>query len=670
LIVCGFAGYLGGQWQKGDAHAIENAWRMGDALAHRGPDDRGVWIDASCRYAVAHRRLAILDLSSAGRQPMVSESGRYVLAYNGEAYNHPELRAALEKEQGGGPAWKGHSDTETLLAAVESWGLEATLIRSVGMFALALWDRRERCLHLARDRMGEKPLYFGWCGGAFVFASELKALRRFPGFERRIDRDVLAAYLRFAYVPAPHSIFENVYKLQPGCMMRIVASAAGQVPTASPEAGMEGQGWRIRRYWSLQEHIPDAGKSDWKDERAALQHLEDTLQESVRSQQLSDVSLGAFLSGGIDSSLVVALMQAQSTQRVKTFTIGFDEHGYSEADDAQAVAEHLGTDHTELRLDPGQAMDVIPRLPQIYDEPFADSSQVPTFLVSQLARQSVTVALSGDAGDELFGGYNRHSWVPRIWRQFGWVPGPLRGALGATMAGFARRGRDGGAVERLLRERGGVVRAGEQLQKLGQRLQAADGPEGLYLALLSQWPDPGALVPGAREAPTLLAQREDWPKCASFAEQMMYLDAMTYLPDDILCKVDRAAMAVSLETRVPMLDHRVVSLAWRLPVALKIRGGQGKWALRQVLHKYVPRELVERPKQGFAIPLGQWLRGPLRDWAEELLAANRLQQEGFFDADRIRKAWELHLSGRASQEHALWTVLMFQSWLQAQERGC
>ncbi len=665
--MCGIVGVLGTNSSWPEEEIRQSILDMTAALTHRGPDDAGVWLNKSQHIAIGHRRLAVLDLSAAGHQPMHSPSGRFVLAFNGEIYNHLDLREELQKAHAAVGAWKGHSDTETLLAGFDHWGIEDTIQRAVGMFAMAIWDRHERRLILVRDRMGEKPLYFGWSGSDFLFASELKALRQFPGFSAEISRDVLALFLRYAYVPAPYSIYKNIYKLEPGCMMELDLTAAKQMPNAAPCAPATGSGWRIRRFWALAEHLPENTAVPTADEQQSLEQLEAALLQSVRSQLLSDVPLGAFLSGGVDSSLMVALMGQCSSQRVKTFTIGFGEAGYSEAPYARAVADHLQTDHTELRVSAAQAMDVIPRLPQIYDEPFADSSQIPTFLVAQLARQHVTVALSGDGGDEMFGGYNRYTWAPRIWSKIGFLPLPLRRALGPALVTSSRWA--GGLSKRLnsrLPRHLVVALADEKLEKLGQRLGTARDVDEFYLDLLTAWNDPESIVRGAKEPDTLLSRREEWPNLAGPEQRMMYLDAMTYLPDDILCKVDRAAMAVSLETRVPLLDHRVVELAWRLPLSMKIRGGDGKWALRQILYKHVPGKLIERPKQGFAIPLGDWLRGSLREWAESLLQYDRIAREGCFEAEPIRRAWAQHLSGKRNWEHALWPVLMFQCWLEEQ----
>jgi asparagine synthase (glutamine-hydrolysing) len=620
---------------------------MARRIAHRGPDDAGTWLDDAAGMALAHVRLSILDVSPAGHQPMVSRSGRYVTVFNGEIYNHSELRARLPRA-----AWRGHSDTEALLAGVEAWGLQETLRSAVGMFALALWDREERVLWLARDRMGEKPLYYGSQNGVFFFGSELKALRAHPEFAPDVDRDALALFLRHCYVPAPYSIYRGVRKLPPGTLLRLAASGSEEISS----------------YWSMAAAVA-AGRDDpfTGSEEEAIGLLDAKIGAAVSLQRVADVPLGAFLSGGVDSSTVVALMQAQSPRPVKTFTIGLREPGYNEADHAKAVAGHLGTDHTELYVTPDEARSVIPALPELYDEPFGDSSQVPTHLVSKLARQQVTVSLSGDGGDELFGGYNRYFWGDRIWRKVGWMPGPVRRASGRLITSVPARTWSasyaalGNVVPRSLR----IARLGDKLHKLADRMSAVDDIDDLYCSLVSEWKHPSEVVIGGREPPTLLSDRSAWPQGLGPEERMMYLDAMTYLPDDILAKVDRAAMGVSLESRVPLLDHRVVEFAWRLPMSMKIRGGQGKWILRQVLYRYVPRQLIERPKMGFGIPLGAWLRGPLKDWAEGLLEEGRLVREGFLRPEPIRHKWAEHLSGERDWEQPLWNVLMFQAWLES-----
>lgn len=643
-------------------------------IERRGPDDAGVWEDAQSGVAMAHRRLSIVDLSQAGHQPMRSASARYVMAFNGEIYNHLELRAELESmdcraslaETG---VWRGHSDTETLLACFEAWGIDDTLKKMVGMFAIALWDTHQRSLHLIRDRFGEKPLYYGWTGGnsggAFLFGSELKALRAYPEFANPICREALALYMRFCYVPAPHSIYENIFKLEPGCILTLsgpttVAIAAPVQPLRPPARQDSPQGTLIlRRWWSLAESVVSGAQNQITDEAEALQVLESRLQTAVRLQSLADVPLGAFLSGGVDSSTIVALMQQQVMRPVKTFTVGFEEAGFDESPHARAVAQRLGTEHSELFVSAAQAQGVIPQLSQMYDEPFADSSQIPTHLVCKAARQQVTVALSGDAGDELFGGYNRYFWGPRIWSRIAWLPYQARQALCLAMGRIS-----GDSLDRL----GGylqVVRPAEKLQKLVRSIRFARNIDDLYLNLVSEWQDPACVVKGfLRDSQSTLGDALPASGVEHPPLRMMYRDSTTYLPDDILCKVDRAAMATSLETRVPFLDHRVVELAWQLPINMKIRGNEGKWALRQVLYKYVPRELIDRPKTGFGIPIGKWLRGPLRDWAESLLAEQRLQQEGYFHSAPIRTKWAEHLSGQRDHTASLWTVLMFQAWLE------
>lgn len=640
--MCGFVGFLTtSQWVHDDAAPGLLAY-MANAIAHRGPDSAGYWQDAASGIALGHRRLAIVDLSPAGAQPMQSVCGRYVIAFNGEIYNHLDLRKELAAgsspllgEEWTNAAWRGHSDTETLLAGFSVWGIRATIERSIGMFAMAVWDKKERSLTLVRDRIGEKPLYWGWQDGVLLFGSELKALKAHPAFKAEIDRGALALLLRHNYIPAPHSIYRDIWKLPAGHYVQIPYGAGpGDV--------------RPRPYWRMNDAIENGLKSPFSGtDSEGIDALENQLAESVASQMLADVPLGAFLSGGVDSSTVVALMQKQSSLPVRTFAIGFNEAGYNEAEHAKAVARHLGTEHTELYVGAAEALAVIPKLPRIYCEPFADSSQIPTYLVSQMARQHVTVALSGDAGDELFGGYNPYQFLPRVWNSLKRLPLPLRRALQAMLAGLP------------LPERMAKLRA----------VMAAPTPQALYRQVLSHWSEPEQVVLGAQEPATLLNTPSDWPHTDCLEHWMMAMDAQTYMADDILVKVDRAAMANSLETRVPMLDHRVVELAWRFPLHMKIREGQGKWILRQVLYRHVPRDLIERPKKGFSIPLAAWLRGPLRDWGEALLNETRLRQEGYLNPEPIRRAWDLHQQGKADHSTRLWGVLMFQAWLEEQARG-
>jgi len=647
--MCGFSGYLTLGADK-FACAPEVILRsMADAISHRGPDDDGYWMDTSEGIGFAHRRLAIVDLSPAGAQPMTSASGRYVLVFNGEIYNHLQLRKMLQREGRMGAPWRGHSDTETLLTGFEAWGLLETLQRAIGMFAIALWDRELRTLALVRDRMGEKPLYYGWQGqgnnAAFLFGSELSALRHHPAFAADINRDALALYMRHNCIGGNHSIFTGINKLPPGQLLT--------VSTSRPEPV-------LHQWWSgaavavngLVE--PFAGSAE-----DAVEALEALLLDAVGQQMMADVPLGAFLSGGIDSSTVVALMQAQSQQPVRTFSIGFHEKGYNEAEHAKAVAKHLGTDHAELYVTPEQAMDVIPKLPSLYSEPFADSSQIPTFLVSQLASQHVKVSLSGDAGDELFCGYNRYQMTARLWGKVSRLPRPLRQLTAGMITAVSPAGWDkfSGLVH--------MPRFGDKFHK-GAALLGSQSVADLYRGMISHWRSPADVVLGSNEPATVLTGSEPALPGLSDVERMMALDMLSYLPDDILAKVDRAAMGVSLETRVPFLDHRVVEFAWSLPMAYKLRRGVTKWPLRQVLYRHVPSELIERPKMGFSVPIDSWLRGPLREWAETLLAEPRLRAEGYFDPVPIRKKWAEHLSGKRNWQYHLWDVLMFQAWLEAQ----
>jgi asparagine synthase (glutamine-hydrolysing) len=658
--MCGLTGF----WQPAgfDAPAAQAlVLSMAARIAYRGPDDAGAWVDADCGIALGHRRLSIVDLSAAGHQPMVSNSGRYVVAYNGEIYNHTELRQQLEREAGHALSWRGHSDTETLLAAIDAWGLSAALQQAIGMFALALWDRQDRCLLLARDRLGEKPLYYGWQGSgpgrALLFGSELKALRMHPAFGTNggaeIDREALLLFMRHGYVPAPYTIHRGLRKLMPGTLAVFRAEAA------DPD---------IQSYWSATEAMLRGHASPLDigpDE--AVDRLNALLRSAVRQQMVADVPLGAFLSGGIDSSAVVALMQTQSDRPVRTFSIGFHEEGYDEAQHAKAVAAHLGTSHTELYVTPAEAMQVVPLLPEMYDEPFADSSQIPTHLVSSLARKHVAVALSGDAGDELFCGYSRYLMTQRLWSRVSAVPMPVRRAASSAITAIpeATWNRLAGLVGHVLPLGRRFARPGEKLHK-GARLMCGTNADALYLRAVSQWSDPGPLVPGTVEPRTLLTGAATPLHALPDVPRMMAYDLLTYLPDDILVKVDRAAMAVSLETRVPFLDHRVVEFAWQLPAAYKLRGDVSKWALRQVLYRHVPQALLDRPKMGFGVPIDTWLRGPLREWAEALIDPRRLAAEGVLAPGPILNAWQEHLAGRANLQYPLWNVLMFQAWRASQ----
>jgi asparagine synthase (glutamine-hydrolysing) len=645
--MCGFCGFitpnsLSPETLQQDVNA------MSRRIIHRGPDDGGAWVDASTGVALGHRRLSILDLSPAGHQPMISANSRYVIAFNGEIYNFPDLRKQLE--QTAAIAWRGHSDTEVLLEAIAAWGIKKTLQRSVGMFAFALWDKQKNSLILARDRVGEKPLYYGYQQGVLLFGSELKALTAHPAWQGEINRNAICQLLRFNYIPSPHSIYKGIHKLTPGTYLEIPASKQ-----TLPKPII---------YWSMLE-IAEQGQANpfSGNDTQAITELDRILRVAVNAQMVADVPLGAFLSGGYDSTTIVALMQAQSSRPIKTFSIGFHEAEYNEAEHAKAVAKHLGTEHTEHYVTPAQLMEVIPKLANMFDEPFADISQLPTHIVARLTKQQVTVALSGDGGDELFGGYNRYFQTVQLWQRLQAIPKPLRQILAKFLVSvpvaywntllklFA-------SLHESFRQ--GV--GGDKLHKLAPVL-AADGQNVLYRRLMSQWENPASVVIGAQE---LVTDFDNPAPLNNDFHRMMYLDGMNYLPDDILVKVDRAAMAVSLETRIPLLDHRVIEFAWQLPLHMKVRGNQGKWLLRQVLYQYVPQRIMDRPKMGFGVPISAWLRGPLRDWAENLLTEQRLQQQGFFHPQPIRQKWQEHLSGKRDWHYYLWDVLMFQTWLEEQ----
>lgn len=651
--MCGFVGFIG---SRGSALAPDEILRaMTSRIMHRGPDGAGYWRDAEHGVALAHRRLAVLDLSPAGHQPMVSVCGRFVLVFNGEIYNHLDLRRELETS-GLASAWRGQSDTETLLACFAHWGVKVSLQRSVGMFALALWDRNTHELMLARDRVGEKPLYYGQQGGVLLFGSELKALRAHPSFGGAIDRQALSLFLRYGYIPAPFSIYQGIRKLKPGCLLRIRED--GQV--ADQEI-----------YWDSRDVLEQPRRLlSPRDETVWIDELEGLLKDAVAQQMLADVPLGAFLSGGVDSSLIVALMQAQSKQPVKTFTIGFNERAYDETEYAKAVACHLGTEHTELYVSPQQAMNVIPSLPVLYDEPFADASQIPSYLVARLAREHVTVALSGDAGDELFCGYTRYLATHRLWGYLSRVPLPVRRAVAHAICGISPRTWNSlaGPLRPFLLGMLGDGSIGEKLHK-GARALTARSLRSLYGQIIAQWDNPELLVCNADGLEPDVMGDGLQMDLASPVEQMMGYDLLTYLPDDILVKLDRAAMGVSLETRVPFLDHRVLEFAWQLPQSMKLRGNDTKWILRQVLYRHVPPALIERPKMGFGVPIGDWLRGPLREWAEELLSETRMRQAGHLRPEVIRRRWDEHLSGRRNWQYPLWCVLMFQQWLDNEMAG-
>ncbi len=647
--MCGIAGFITTRLAE-SLQLNEQVTRMTDQIVHRGPDDSGAWVDAESGVGLGLRRLAIVDLSPAGHQPMLSSCGRFVIAFNGEVYNFGSLREELSPR---GHQFRGHSDTEVILAAVAEWGLEAAVKKFVGMFAIAIWDRPQRTLHLVRDRLGVKPLYYAWAGPSFLFGSELKALRAHPDFVPRVNRDALALYMRYNEVPQPFSIYEKTFKLPPGCMMSVPVRERNIPSQVTPTP-----------FWSAKEAAERGVADPFKGSEAeAIDQLDALLRESVKLRMIADVPLGAFLSGGIDSSTVVALMQAQSNLRVKTFTIGFAESSYNEAEHAKAVAAHLRTEHTELYVTPEETRAVIPKLPFFYDEPFSDSSQIPTYLVSKLARRHVTVSLSGDGGDELFGGYPRYFRAQSLWKRMRWLPGPARRMLARLIGApkLTTYNRRLGWLAPWTDQFGRPGSVGEKMYKLSEAL-AVDTREALYRHYGSHSKSPATLVLGSTEPKVALTDPAQWATLPDYFRLMMFFDIISYLPDDILTKVDRASMAVSLEARVPILDHRVVEFASRVPVSMKIRNGKGKWLLRQVLYRYLPKELIERPKMGFGVPVDVWLRGLLRDWAEALLNEDRLKREGFLDSALIRRIWAEHLSTQRNWADLLWDVLMFQAW--------
>lgn len=649
--MCGIAGTLGGSLSPNDFGKILE--QAGNTIAHRGPDDMGIWFDKETAIGFVHRRLSIIDLSPAGHQPMLSVTGRFVIIFNGEIYNHLDLRNELEKS-GNAPRWRGHSDTESLLAAFECWDIEVTLKKTVGMFAIALWDKKERKLFLMRDRMGEKPMYYGYFDDRLLFGSELKALRQLPGFKSEINRDVLSLLFRHNYIPAPYSIYTNVFKLMPGSFIEFSSETLRLRQRPEPKI-----------YWSATEIALDAVKNPIKfsSDNEAINALESKLIQSISGQMMSDVPLGAFLSGGIDSSTIVALMQRQSSSAIKTFSIGFKEEDYDEAVFAREVAKHLGTSHTELYVSPDDAMNVIPKLPTIFDEPFSDSSQIPTFLVSELVKKHVTVSLSGDGGDELFCGYSRYLQYPKLWEKISVMPLFLRKIIGNIISSVSPENWNNlyDSISSLLPDKYQLLSLCNKLHKGASYLSCKD-PAHFYRARMMHW-EPKGLVLNASEPSTELSTFVS-NELLSLKELMMLLDTIGYLPGDILTKVDRSAMAVSLETRVPLIDHRVYEFAWQLPMHYKVRNGISKWLLRQVLYKHVPQKLIDRPKMGFGVPIDSWLRGPLRDWSESLLDEARLKREGFLNPVPIRQKWLEHSTGKGNWQYHLWDILMFQAWLE------
>lgn len=651
--MCGIAGFWLSARHRGDETLTAAVQRMTDRMVNRGPDDAGHWCDEQIGVGLGHRRLAIVDLSPAGHQPMASMSGRFVIVFNGEIYNHVELRSELDALVPG-LQWRGHSDTETLLQGFQCWGIRKTVEKATGMFAFAVWDREERTLTLARDRLGEKPLYYGWQNGAFLFGSELSALKAHPAFSASIDRNALALLLRHNYIPAPYSIYEGISKLPPGTIacLRSVEETTLEI---SPY-------WSVEQAWLQGKATPFSGTAE-----QAVDRLDSLLCAAVQRQMLADVPLGAFLSGGVDSSTIVAVMQRLSSKPVKTFSIGFHEKGYNEAEHAKAVASHLGTEHTELYVSASEMLSVVPKLSQIYSEPFSDSSQIPTCLVSAMARRDVTVSLSGDAGDELFGGYSRYQQVSRLWGRLSRIPAPLRSMCATLLTSVPAEWMNvlGKPLAVMMSKHGRQIQVGDKAHKAAEVLASRDFIT-LYKGFMSHSKAPASLLIGAEEPPTAFSNAGRFLRPFSPHDQMMAMDMLSYLPDDILAKVDRAAMAASLETRVPLLDHAIVEFACALPLKYKIHNGQSKWVLKQLLYRHVPRELIERPKMGFGVPMNEWLRGPLKAWAGDLLSTERLRAQGFFRPELVSTYWREHQTGARNWGFHLWDILMFQSWLEAQ----
>lgn len=643
--MCGLTGFINLNNELSREELMNTATLMANSITYRGPDAGGTWADEKDGIALGHRRLSIKDLSTEGHQPMFSASGRYVIVYNGEIYNFNEIRVSLENM---GHSFRGQSDTEVMLEAIEFWGIKKAIKKFTGMFAFALWDRNEKLLYLGRDRFGEKPIYYGWMGKTFLFGSELKSLRIHPSFKTYIDRESVALFVQYNYIPSPYCIYKGIYKMPPATLL-----------TINPQNGMSLSA--PEKYWSLWD-VVEAGKKNpfLGNEVEASEQLDYFLHEAIGPQMIADVPLGAFLSGGVDSSTIVAIMQQKSKDPIKTFTIGYLESAYNEAEYAKNVAKYLGTNHTELYVSSKQAIDVIPRLTDMYDEPFSDASQIPTFLVSQLAKQQVTVSLSGDGGDELFGGYNRHLWGEKIKNTLNNYPNFMLKFGGDILRSMPIQFLEGSPF---LPDRFKNIRFSEKVYKLSNIISIEDSAT-MYQNLISQWRNPHDIVLGLSPQSQYRNNLET-PDClSSITEKMMYMDMINYLPDNILQKVDRASMNVSLESRAPFLNHHIVEFAWSLPISMKIKNDKSKWLLREVLYKYIPKELIERPKMGFGVPLDSWLRGPLKEWAEDLIDEKKLIDNGFFNPEPIRKKWKQHISGRYNWQYPIWNILIFQDWIE------
>lgn len=653
--MCGIAGYFDRNLAQRDLVLRSNI--MSKELEHRGPDSYGEWSDEKLSLSIAHRRLSILDLTETGHQPMLSSSGRYVISYNGEIYNHLKLRAKIS--QGSNVNFKGTSDTETILEVIEKFGVEKTLTLLSGMFAICVIDLKEKLMFLARDRFGEKPLYLGWVNEGFVFSSELTAIRKLPEFNFQISKEALSLYLQFTYVPSPFSIYKDIYKLLPGTYCKFSLENPPTKKDLSQQILSLEEGVNLRKYWSVSEEIKESKKNRFSDIDSAITELDIKLNEVVEEQMISDVPIGSFLSGGIDSSLITSIMQSQDSGKINTFTIGFNEDIFNEAEYAKKISNHLGTNHHEFYLPASDALDIIPLLPDIYDEPFADSSQIPTYLVSKMAREHFTVALTGDGGDELFGGYNRYFWAESIWNKFSWMPQASRKIIGSSIRSLSPESWD-----KIYKVIGGnkLDSVGDKAHKLASRLENVSDLTDLYLSLVTDWDQKSLILEDAGSPQTVLKKYVNNPLLTDYQENMMHWDTISYMSDQILCKVDRAAMASSLETRAPFLNKELFSLAWKVPKEFKFEQGEGKLILKKLLRKYVPSDLIDRPKSGFGIPLAQWMRGPLKSWMAELLSEERIETDNLFNYHEIKNKWKEHLAGR-DWSQSLWTIAMFNYWL-------